>query len=255
MSTRRQQRRFAISVAALISFSLCATERIVTFSANENSAFSNRNAQGLGCFPEIVSAAYKTQGIKAEYGFYPIARATAMASRGSVDGVIDIGVLESLSETLDPSKEPVLMVDIVLVSLKSKGLTFSGDTQELKKHSISVEHGTVVQEYLFKLGLKPERATSSTQNIKKLLAGRMDYVAGPRLTLEKAVRELSAGQQLTFQDIPLFQNKKYVLFSRNAPGYKTNKALFEAGFDEIKKNGTLMEIVRTHNCYSHDVLE
>ncbi len=255
MLTRRQQRGFAISIAILFSFPLCAAERTVTFSANENSAFSNKNTKGFGCFPEIVSAAYKTQGIKAEYGFYPIARATTMASRGSVDGVIDIGLLESLNQTLDPSKEPVLTVDIVLVSLKSRGLTYSGDTQELKNRSISVEHGTVVQEFLFKLGLKPERVTSSTQNIKKLLAGRMDYVAGPRLTLEKAVRELSASQELTFQDTPLFQNKKYVLFSRKAPGYEANKAHFEAGFDEIKKNGTLMEIVKTHHCHAHDLVE
>lgn len=255
MFTRKRQRRFAISMATLCAFSVCAAERTVTFSANENSAFSNANITGFGCFPEVVSAAYKTQGIHAEYRFYPMARATSLASYGSVDGIIDIGLLESLGDTLDPSKEPVLVVDIVLVSLKSSGLVFGGDIEELKKRTISVERGTVVQEFLLKLGLKPEHVTSSAQNIKKLLAGRMDYVAGPKLTIDKAAKELSASGELTFQTIPLFQNKKYVLFSRNASGYKENKERFEAGFDLIKKNGTLRELIKKHDCYAPDTVE
>lgn len=172
---------------------------VVRFAIGEWSPYTSSSLPGQGMAAEIVTAACATVGLTAVYDFFPWKRAEANVAAGTHFGTFPYKELKErqsgyrFSGTLFSSRFGILMRKS---SNRTAGFRYAG-IEDLRSYSVGIVTGTdAIRIPLENVGVKVEAVASSDQNLKKLLAGRIDFYIDDKAVIHQELQKNFSPQTL-----------------------------------------------------------
>ncbi len=177
---------FILSSAAIST----PPQKIIKITNGEWAPFMSQLLPHDGFVSHIVSEAFKTVGVKVEYGFFPWIRAYNNARGREWDCSIAWYYSDERAEIFHFS-DPVFIEKQVLFFLKSKPIQWN-TINDLKKKRIGAVFGYIYGEEFKKAEeidiITVDRVQSDALNIKKLLLRRVDAIAMSQLVGNNLLR-------------------------------------------------------------------
>lgn len=255
-----------IFLISLIALSFCsslivtpevkAEEKIVRFTTGEWPPYISKTIDGYGIIPHIISEAFKLEGYRVEYDFFPWTRSYQLAQTGIWHG----------SVTWQPTPErtrdflfsdPVIQDSNVFYHLND--LLFEGNRlEELRYFRIgttrSYSYAPGLRENLAEIGATVIDSDDDLTNFKLLLDRRIDLV----------LMDINVGNYLLhkyFQDeqsffatssfLQLQQAPQCIIFPKNSPSSRHLQTAFNKGLKKLKENGRYDQILSQLKKTSH----
>lgn len=213
----------------------------IRISNGEWAPFMGESLPHHGFVSRIVTEAFKLEGATVQYKFYPWARAYQVARSGESDA--SIGWYRNAEREVDfLFSDTVFVESQVLFFLKDKPLTWSVLT-DLEGKSIGATLGYTYGEAFKQLEdskvLNVQRIASDEQNLKKLLAGRIDAMVVSRAVGTRMVNALapSEARRIAFDPRPLNSGPLHVIFPKSMPQSSEWLARFNRGLKKLKTTG------------------
>lgn len=205
---------------------------------------------GIGI--ELAKKIFEPLGYEINYVIVPWARALEDVRQGKIDAVV--GANTSDDATLVFPKSPVAEVTDDFYIRTDTSFDFKDiGSLDGKRLGIIKDYGydellmAYVEANRKAPGLIQEVSgdTALDQNIKKLLAGRIDILVESGIVMNYKIHKESLGQQIRHAgSIP--QGSVYLAFSPALPASAELAGKFDAGYEELKKAGILASINATY---------
>lgn len=209
-----------------------------------------------GIMSEIVRAALNKEGYSLKLEFYPWARALLESEKASagIDGTLG-AYYDKLKEEKYVFSDPIFdsPVGLYIRKVDKSKINYKVEKDlnktyaRMKNLSFGIVRSYVNEEkFDANKTLNKKETNSDENNIKKLLAGRIDtifidkYVA---LHLFDINSEIRAGKsQLMFLTPPIHVHKLFIIWSKAAADYKLKVKMFNDGLKKLKNSGEFKKI-------------
>lgn len=237
-----------------IIYSLLFSEENVVFLLDENyppySYLENGKLKGV--YPEILEIVDKNmKEFKIIMKPLPWNRALKMIETGQADYITDVWYRPNERPYVNYSV-PVISEEIIIVSMKGNNKVWPNDFKDKK---IGINRGFAVFTFEEKKLIKMEEASSTEDNIKKLINGRIDFYASDKNSfywdLESILKKktIKASEIKNIRVNLIFKKEYgYVGFKKNSKW--KSKSKFEKEFNKeitkLKENGTINNIMKTY---------
>lgn len=218
-----------------------APEKPIRISNGEWSPFMGESLPHHGFVSRIVTEAFRLEGITVQYEFYPWARAYHVARNGAVDASIGWYRTEEREQEFLFS-DPVFVESQVFFFLKDKPLPWS-NLDDLRGKSIGATLGYTYGEKFKQLedskALDVQRTGSDEQNLRKLLANRIDAVVLSRAVGTRLVQTLEPelAKRISFDPRPINSGPLHVIFPKSSAHSSELLAQFNRGLKRLKASG------------------
>jgi polar amino acid transport system substrate-binding protein len=183
--------------------------------------FLGERLPGNGAISEVVREAFALKGIETKYGFFPWARALAIAAEGKWDASVGWAFSEERARDFFFS-DALVDLPVILFSLTSKKVDWK-EWKDLAGLSIGVTRGyhygsefeKAREEGLFRTDVSPDDETC----IRKLLGKRVDAVPVDKYVGIELINRRFAGdaKRVWYSEKPVRAAPYYLLFSKKAP--------------------------------------
>ncbi len=197
-----------------------------------------------GVVSQIVKEAFAAGGIDVEYGFFPWPRSYKYAENGTWDGTILWSKYPEREKDFYGSEEGIYYSRNVFFHLRNKPFNWK-TLDDLKPYMIGVTRGYVYEknfDSLVKNGrLKIDTASTDVQNMRKLLAGRIDiFPCNIDVGLDILRKNFSAedARKITYSKRILYEDYLYLLLSKKNPDNIRRIRIFDRELRRMKDNGT-----------------
>ncbi|MCX7023088.1 MAG: transporter substrate-binding domain-containing protein [Spirochaetes bacterium] len=224
----------------LLTGSATAQKLTILTEISGSSQFLDADGTMKGSNYEIVRAMQKRLGDRNPIEVMPWARAYNMLETGS-------GTM-LFSTTRTPEREPLFkwvgpiqVADWSFFAQKGSGIRINSLEDARKVKSIGTYKDDVREAFLIKNGFTNlDSATDNIQNVRKLLAGRIDLFISTNLGIGGTL--LSAGARPDdVESVFVIQTAKlYLAFSKDIPDELV--ARWQTALDAMKKDGSFMKI-------------
>ena len=243
-----------IIVSTLILPEDSPAQKIVRLVTAEHEPYIGENLPNKGYIYELITEAFRRVGYEAEITFYPVARATYLVEKGRRDGFVPVYYDRSLEEKFLFS-DPFPGGTLGLLKRKSiPGLDFDPHNQtqslrSLQDYTFGVVRGSVnTPEFDNAVFLEKDFATSDTQNLLKLLKGRVDFAVIDKYTAADLMVNTLPHMigEFEFMNPPMALKPFYLAFSKNVPHSRQLATDFNKGLQEVIDDKTLENILYKH---------
>ena len=235
---------------------------VITLVTSEQEPYVGEGLENNGYVHELVTEAFTRAGYEVVIEFLPLARATAFAKRGTVDGILPYYYTQCETEYFVFS-EPFQGTSIRLLKKSSLEVSLSEDLRtnpeealrELNDYIFGVRLGaTITPAFDNAYFLEKDTARTDFLNILKLAGDRIDFVVIDKFTAADIIVQEAPHLigELDLVDQPLATNDFHVAFSRNSAGYKQRLRDFNHSFETMVQDGTYEEILSRHGFYLLD---
>lgn len=197
---------------------------------------------------ELFQHAMASQGYAVDIRFYPWARAYELGKQGEVDAVWP-AIHQPDRETWFMFGSPVIRTHYVLIKRRNLPVSFRG-LEDAKPYIIATLRGGITGSRLDATpsDYRIEPGSSFEQNLKKLAAGRIDFMTSERYTgaylLSTEFQTLSESVEMLMP--PISGISFHLMFAKNAPAAQEKMQAFERGLRLMRANGLLADILRRH---------
>lgn len=225
-----------------------AANRELTLGLFENSPYMSESLPANGVLAEMVSEAFRRQGITVHYQIYPLRRLYHLVATGEIDGAVGVPFAADRTRNFVFSA-PLVKVNYNFFARKQDHLQV-GRLAELKGLRIGVVRGGLNEQTLLAQGLKVDAVSNHEQNIRKLLAGRIDLlVSVSEYTQYLLNHHFSEAErdQLEKLEPPFAVRAKHLVMSKKRAELSRLLPGFNRTLEKMKHDGTLAEIFRRHN--------
>ena len=225
-------------------------EDVIRLASIEYPPYTGEAQQHGGFINRIVREAYAKVGYQVNVRYYPWARATALARKGGVDGLVPIWKREDRKEWLYFS-DPMPACEVVFFKRKDLDIVFDGkDYLALKPYRIGTGMDYADPEGFERVReqLHVQTVKEDIQNLGKLVAGRLDLVIMDRFVgkhlLETQIAE-SAGE-FDYLQPSLSIEPNHVGISRKTPQARKKLEYFNRDLALLEKEGRIQAILKEH---------
>jgi polar amino acid transport system substrate-binding protein len=239
----------ALTVLVIIhAQAMAQTVKLVTFEYPPYEYTEGGLIKGIAV--DVIQETFKLMKVDVTVQAYPWSRSQAMFENGEVDGIFTFFRNSEREKYTLFSKEAVVTQTISLWVSKDSRIEFNGDLTKLQTYVIGVTPRTSYGERFdstIKHGvLRTESANTMENNIRKLIAGRIDiWVSNrdgarhelQRLGLLGSVKELKQSIQV----VPAF-----VGFSKSRQG-EALRDEFDDALGKLKRNGIYETLISRYN--------
>lgn len=187
----------------------------------------------------VVSEAFKLEGLKVEYTYYPWKRSYLRTEDGTFDGTFPWNSTPEREETFHFHKIPLLNDLSVYFHLKSTPFDWT-HLEDLKNYKVGVSMGYKNEKIYRDHGIVADVAPSEELNFKKIASGRIDvYETSKTVGYATIARTLppEIASQFTHHPKPAEENNYFILFSRKTPYGKDLAVRFDSGMKKLKASG------------------
>lgn len=229
------------------------TSKKITAAADPWPPFVDDKNPSDGLSLEIIRAAYKTQGYEVEMVYVPWARAEAGVKDGTYDILPDVWINEDRKKEMLFSNYYATN-DIKFIKQKMNPFQYNG-LNSLKGKNIGVIRGYGYdEEFLNSKLFTREEAGNLIQNIRKLIAQRIDLTLEDEIVATHLIREYDLSvpssqallPRIEFVKTPLSTNYMYISAGYKNPRHKEIIEAFNKGLKIIKENGTYETIFKKY---------
>ena len=250
ISKQKGCQKYLLSILILLClpYKLAAQEAI-RITNGEWEPYMSEYTLHYGVNSHIVAEAFKLEGIKVEWGFFPWKRAYQLAKKG---------VEWDASATWWPAKETkeafligdaVSQTSFVFFHLKDKKLDWNrfDDLKNLRiGGTLEYDYGEAFTGFLRKYNKELDWAASDEQGYKKLLLDRIDVLPNDRIVGLQQIRNtfsIEDAERFTFHPKEFEHSTLHLIISKNSPHAEFFLERFNAGFKKLRENGKLREIL------------
>ena len=219
-----------------------AYAQTVKIATGEWAPFISESLANQGLVAAIIDESFKTQQLQTQYGFYPWKRAMDLASKGSWHATTPWAMSEERKTDFYYSL-PIIEESNVLLHHKDLDLTWS-NFEDLSQYKIGITKGySYGDEFTAAEAnkiLRVQRTSTDRQNLKKLVAGRIDiFIVEKNVAKSLIKNELKpeVANNYIFNEKPLSTRGLHLLFSKASPTAKVMLNAFNTGLTTIKDNG------------------
>ena len=233
--------------SAMLFISLrCAAQTSLTIATGTNGIYSSETEANGGIFPEITRTALQRMGYTIELKFVPWKRGFALTKEGIYDGLMVVSFKEERLAYFHYS-DTVLYNEGHLFSQKGKSLSYV-NLEELSPYTIGTIRGSLFSDLLKAKNIKIEEVATHEQNIQKLMAERVDLIAGPNLIIGKVLNSTYPEwkEGIEQNNTPFHAGKLHFVISRKNPHHKKIISDFNKGLQAIHEDGNFDKILRAH---------
>ncbi len=235
-----------------IALVLCATpiqakETQLSFVADNWAPYTAKGLPDYGITAAIVTAACKRVGLQPEFHFQPWTRGMKETKTGKFDAMYNAYISDQRARDYAFS-EPYFQTQLVLCTKADTDIQYDGTVKSLLPYRLGVVRNYVNTVAIDSAeNLQKDEAESDVLNMKKLIHGRVDLIVIDKyqaLHLIKNNPTIEAEiSDIKFLSPELERKPLHVMFSSNRPNWKENLKLFNQGLREIKRDGTLNDLM------------
>ncbi|QZA77121.1 transporter substrate-binding domain-containing protein [Deefgea tanakiae] len=200
-----------------------------------------------GLVVDVLKEAFARSNQSVEFKVVPWARALWMAQHGEADAVFATIKTPERKQVLNFSNESLIPLSSAFFVKKGSPIQYNGDLNTLAEQNIGLlrqgSHGiafdTAVQNGTLKY---PDFTTDTLTNIKKLVAGRIDMMAGDRIGTLHLLQQNKLLDQVNVLAPEINTSASYLAFSKSKDHTATRDAIDKA-IRSMKKDGSYQRIV------------
>jgi polar amino acid transport system substrate-binding protein len=239
-------RRAFLGGLALIGFAPAAgrASRKLALATTEYPPYYGRSLPNGGPVTELSVLALRHSGYDAEVQFLPWARALQAGKDGSVDALV--GVWHAPERDKDfLFSEPVISNRILLCRKQGRTPTHFTGFEALRPYTVGVVRGYADPPGLAAAGIKVEAVGDDLQNLRKLLADRIDLVLIDGRVADHLIRlhMPEARPAIHCIEPPVQQHPQHLATSRRAADAAEIVAAFNRGLHWLRESGRHDEIL------------
>jgi len=191
--------RFVQSIIAIfltIFFTFTSVQaESVTIVTGEWAPYVSESLPGSGPVNEMVTAAYKAEGIDVTFKYYPWARVENMVKTGKALGSTAWSDSASRSDWSVVS-DPVASSREVFIFMKKNLPDFDyTNLDDLKKYKVMSLGGYSHEKLFHEAGLKTDSTVSAEVALKKLDGGRSDLMCENEAVIAGLIRKMYPGRE------------------------------------------------------------
>lgn len=225
--------KILISICLFLCFKVEAAK--IKIATLEWPPYTCENCPGGGITTKILRDQFKANGIKAEFEFFPWARASKLVEKGDFDALWPCWPDEVKSLKLEESSV-IFTSPISFVGL-SKNISRIKKMSDLADYRLGSVTGYGYNEEFRALlnGAKKgnQIVVNDQMNIEKLMAGRVDYIAIDLVNFRYIMHTKMAKTRSSMEAIPFIKHELPLIFGI----HKKDKKLFDRMFgDKNYKN-------------------
>lgn len=243
---------FGLFLFVISSFTLNAENLKLKIGTGEWIPLTGEKMEGQGIATEILKEAFSEEGIDVEIAFFPWKRCQFMLEENQLDGIFPYTRNDERISKFNYS-QGLINVKTVFFYLEKKieKLKFE-KYEDLKEYRIGGVLGYWYEETLNKAGLSLDLVASDEQNIKKLLAGRIDVaimtdIGGWYLIQNQFPDYLkqfkTTDYNLPWQKLNDKESVSCLIVSKKNTNGSEIIDKFNKGLNKIKKNGKYQKIM------------
>ena len=229
--------------------------KVVKIATEEYAPFIASSLHKNGFLAQVITEAFKLEGISTKFDFLPAARSYQSAKSGKYDATVPWAKRE---ERLNDFYfgEPILESDVeVFFYLDGQEFEWDPEKQDyslLKGKVIGAINGANYGKKFMnaeKTGLiNVDRVTHSYQNLRKLASKRIDLMITPKTIalheLKKEKEEYKALKAVkVIQAIKEPVEYDYLIISKNSPNGEIFNNAFNKGMKKLKESGRYKELL------------
>jgi len=213
-------KRFLVFFVFVMVFNIYAEQQEIAIATLEYPPFIySENNQVKGPIVDKIRAVFDQLGIKTTIKIYPIPRGLLMVKNGEVDAYFSLKKTPEREEELLFTNEPLIQQPFVFFTRNDSKIIWHGNFEEIKNHRIGIvsktSYGIVFDEYLKnKFFINIDEAQSFEQNIKKLIAGRVDLIINSCDVGQNIIYKLNASNTITALSPPIEVVNSYLAFTK-----------------------------------------
>lgn len=244
-------KQLAVSLAVLLVLALQVQADTFHFVIDDFPPYVDRDAEGYGLAPRIISAALASQAHQAEYQFVPWTRAYRMTQEGLADGSFPWSKLNDREKYFSLSV-PIFDHQIALVFAPDSarnwqhyddltGLSFG----QVNGYAIGVDF----YDWIERTGQPLEIVNSEALLFRMLAYGRFDAAAFDQRAasgyIEALKDEVPHAANVTIGSRAIEVGESFVLMPLNSPRTEQLQAILAAGMASIRSDGTYAAILES----------
>ncbi|SLM31964.1 putative ABC-type amino acid transport/signal transduction systems, periplasmic component/domain [Desulfamplus magnetovallimortis] len=202
---------------------------------------------------EVVTEAFKAEGIDVEYAYYPWKRSYVNVEKGKYDGTFPWNKTEERENEFYFHKESLIKDPGVYFHLKSKDFDWN-TIEDLKKYKVGVTIGYKQEETYKEHGIVADTVPDEQMNFKKMLVGRIDVYQTSKVVGYATINKLFPPEEAKlFTNHPkaVEESEYYILFSKKTPNGQHFADKFDSGLKKIKESGLYDKILVKYLGESH----
>lgn len=241
------RRRCGFALFALLLACASAHAETLRMAADVWPPFTDARLAGNGLASELVGAALKRAGHRAEYVEVPWARALRGVQVGEYDLIVNAWYSEERARFGQFSK-PYLTNRVLFLKRKGTAVDYQGPV-DLKRYSIAVVRGySYLPSFDADTGLNKVPVMGFAQGARMLAAGRVQLTLEDELVARFYLnRELTGiRDQLEFLRQPLAENGLHILVRRSHPRHQQVVEDFDRALQGMREDGTYQAIFARH---------
>lgn len=244
----------AFIALAIVSSGISTSSQTISLNVGEWEPYTGEKLSNGGMAVEIVTAAYKAVGIKAEIEFVPWKRAEANIASGKAFASFPFQATherEELYRFSDVIFTSTFAIAYKKGSVASQDFAYSSIT-DFKGYRIGITAGTdAVKNPLERAGAIVEESQTQDQLVKKLEQDRLDFIIDDRAVIRSAIDALyrgSARDLFGFIEKPFGQPASFRLMaSKTNPDGTVLLEKFNEGLGKIRADGSYDGIVSRYD--------
>ncbi|WP_413294483.1 substrate-binding periplasmic protein [Bdellovibrio sp. HCB185ZH] len=198
-----------------------------------------KDVQGLA--PDIVRAAFKSQGVTAIIRPMPFTRCMMEVDKGNSIGCFDTLINQNTKDNYIFHDTPLFQADMLIYGRQDEkaGLKLS----DLQGKVVGTTIGyTYPSEFIANKSIKTENGPNEKSQLQKVAAGRIQYAVLWGLTGESILEKNPELRQKVKALGRVSRDNLYVNFSKKHKDGAKYAAIFEKGMQTILANGTYQKI-------------
>lgn len=198
-----------------------------------------------GVFTALTREAFRRVGYRIDVQFMPWKRAIETTKRGDYDGVMG-AVLNSERAPFFVATEAIVPYETVLFSRSEEIITYT-DLSELQSYKIGTVRGISAENILKAANLTFESVGEYEQNLKKLMAKRIDLIAGNNFVIPDLLKKYPEFEGKVRAVSPPLQTRPLrIIVPKKNSHHTAIIADFNRGLREIITDGTFNAIVKKY---------
>lgn len=240
----RLVRVLVLILSAVLLMPAQAGERVVRIANGEWPPYSGENLAYYGLASRIVTEAFKREGVTVHYGFFPWRRAYLLAMTSGWDGTAVWSRNDERAQHFYYS-DPVVESDTVFFHLKTTRFSWNS-IDDLSGYVVGVTNGYYYHPALdsaIKAGkVHVQVGASDEQNLRKLLAGRIDVFPIERLVAMALLRAHFTPEEaarLTFNSKRVNVEQLHLLLGKQRPENRELIDEFNKGLKKLRDEGRI----------------
>ncbi|MBF0412959.1 MAG: transporter substrate-binding domain-containing protein [Desulfamplus sp.] len=238
-----------VSIMSLPVFVLGSEKKIV-ISGCEWEPYTGKSLLNKGFFTEIAVKALEKAGYQVDVEIVPWKRALETSKSGDSDGLLGASFTEERTQFFHYPKYYWKNAVHFFVK-KGKKITFT-TLEALCPASVGILAGSFYEEKFRQIEcIKLDPAPAVNLNIRKLIAGRFDYIIESKDSVNYIMKkEFSNDIDAIEPMLPAYEiDRIFLVFSKKNPNYQQISDDFDKGITMIQESGLYVEILKNHGIH------